>query len=79
MAELLDPHRKDISTIYESEFVRMAQVDIPLKELERAREELISKVNGNLTKEEKQFLLSFKSLEPEWKLLGHFLKQILKK
>lgn len=70
IGELLRPTRKDIRAIYESEFVRMAQVDVPLAELESVREKLISGLNGSLTDDEKRFLLSFKSLKPDWPLLG---------
>ena len=70
MAELLRPSLKDISTLYEGEFARMAQVDVPLAELESVREKLIFELNAALTEEEKHFLLSFKSLKPDWTLLG---------
>lgn len=62
IAELFHPHRKELPTIYESEFVRMAQIDVALEELGRIREELITKVNS-LSIEEKQFLLCFKAIE----------------
>ncbi len=70
MTELLRPTRKDISTPYENEFIRMTQVDVSLEELEAVRENMISEINVALTDEEKRFLLSFKSLAPEWSLLG---------
>ena len=70
MTELLRPIRKDISTLYENEFIRMTQVDVSLEELEAVRENMISEINVALTDEEKRFLLSFKSLAPEWSLLG---------
>ena len=70
MTELLRPARKDISTLYENEFIRMTQVDVSLEELEAVRENMISEINVALTDEEKRFLLSFKSLAPEWSLLG---------
>jgi predicted nucleotidyltransferase component of viral defense system len=69
MSELLAPNRKDISKIYETEFKRMAEVDVPLKQLEEARENLIQQINENLTENEKKFLLSFKNKNPDWNLL----------
>ncbi|PAM94098.1 hypothetical protein B4N84_13535 [Flavobacterium sp. IR1] len=69
MSELLDPHRKDISEIYETEFRQMAEVDVPLDQLEEARENLIHQINSQITENEKQFLLSFKSKNPDWSLL----------
>lgn len=70
MAELLAPHRKDIRKIYEAEFAAMAEVDIPVEELEYTREALVSIINTQMTDDERKFLLSFKEREPKWKLLG---------
>ena len=70
MTELLRPIRKDISALYKNEFVLMTQVDVPLEELETVRENMISEINVTLTDEERRFLLSFKSLRPQWSLLG---------
>ena len=69
MSELLNPHRKDISEIYETEFKQMAEVDVPLEQLEEAREQLIHQINSQMTENEKQFLLSFKNKTPDWSLL----------
>jgi predicted nucleotidyltransferase component of viral defense system len=69
MSELLDPHCKDISQIYETEFKQMAEVDVPLEQLEEVREQLIHQINSQMTDNEKQFLLSFKNKEPDWNLL----------
>jgi hypothetical protein len=70
MVELLSPHRKDIRSVYRSEFVQMAQVDVPVEELESIRETLIETIHTSLTEAERSFLLSFKSRLPEWNLLG---------
>lgn len=69
MAELLSPSRKDIRAAYESEFSSMTQMDVSLDELDAVRERLIVDLNAALTDQEKQFLLSFKSLTPDWSLL----------
>lgn len=70
MAELLRPTRKELQATYDNEFIRMAQIDVPLEELEAVRETMISELNKSLTDEEKRFLLSFKALKPDWTLLG---------
>ena len=70
MSELLDPHRKDIRDIYANEFVQMAEVDVPVEELEKTREQLISAIHQDMTADEKKFLISFKSKNPDWNLLG---------
>ena len=69
MSELLAPNRKDISEIYETEFKQMAEVDIPLEQLEEARENLIHLIISQMTDNEKKFLLSFKNKTPDWNLL----------
>ncbi len=69
MSELLEPNRKDISEIYKTEFMQMAQVDVPLKQLEEARENLIEQINSQMTENEKKFLLSFKNKTPDWSLM----------
>ncbi|MDR7208697.1 nucleotidyl transferase AbiEii/AbiGii toxin family protein [Flavobacterium piscis] len=69
MSELLNPHRKNISEIYETEFKQMAEVDVPLEQLEEVREHLIHQINSQMTDNERQFLLSFKNKTPDWNLL----------
>lgn len=70
MSELLAPHRKDIREIYFSEFADMAEVNIPVEELEQTREDLISIIYQSMTDDERNFLLSFKDRNPKWELLG---------
>ncbi|QQY29793.1 nucleotidyl transferase AbiEii/AbiGii toxin family protein [Chryseobacterium gleum] len=70
MAELLAPHRKDIREVYEAEFAQMAEVDIPVEELEQTRELLIETIHRDMTENERHFLLSFKEQNPKWELLG---------
>lgn len=69
MSELLAPNRKNISEIYETEFKQMAEIDVPLEQLEGARENLIDLINIQMTENEKKFLLSFKNKTPDWNLL----------
>lgn len=70
IAELLAPNRKDISGIYISEFMQMSQINVPLEQLEEARENLIYQINADMTENEKKFLLSFKNKNPDWHLIG---------
>ncbi|MFN5588932.1 MAG: nucleotidyl transferase AbiEii/AbiGii toxin family protein [Holosporales bacterium] len=70
MAELLAPSRKDIRQTYEGEFRTMTQLPVSLDELNAARETLIALLQREMTKDERQFLLSFKAGEPAWLLLG---------
>ena len=66
MSELLEPNFKDIAAIYETEFRGMTRVDIPMKQLQTAREQLIKQIRTDLTKNERLFLLSIKQGEPQW-------------
>ena len=70
MSELLNPNRKDITQIYESEFRQMTTVEVSLKELLEVRERLITDLNQNMTEDERKFLLSSKNKKPDWSLLG---------
>lgn len=67
--ELLEPARKDVHTSFESDFVGMA-TDVAYEDLIGARESLIVKIHTDLTVEERQFLVSIKSGDPDWKILG---------
>ncbi len=68
IAELLNPHFKDISDAYEGEFRNMVDQDIPQTELEATRKQLVRIINSSLTPQERSFLLSFKNLTPDWAL-----------
>lgn len=70
MVELLRPQFKDISAVYAGEFANMAKADVPLEELLAVRERLVELIHQGLTDSEKVFLLSFKSRDPDWALLG---------
>ncbi len=66
MNEVLNPNLKDISNEYENEFLTMAKEDIPLADLIEARSKLIEEIKNKLTKNDKEFLLSFVSNKPDW-------------
>ncbi|HUZ61430.1 MAG TPA: nucleotidyl transferase AbiEii/AbiGii toxin family protein [Hanamia sp.] len=70
MSELLKPNFKDLKVVYENEFVRMTTEEISLEELVETRKELLKQIHETMTGNERQFLLGFKSREPDWNLLG---------
>ena len=70
MLELLCPHRKDLQRVYADQFAGMTLAPVPLSVLEETREELIVRLNSDLTLAEREFLLSLKRLVPRWDLLG---------
>lgn len=70
ISELLRPHFKDISELYEGEFKSMADIDVPFAELVAARGKIVKLMHAAFTDEERSFLLTFKSRKPDWSLLG---------
>lgn len=70
MNELIDPPRKDLRRIFESEFAGMTSEPVLYEELLSAREELIAVLQKDLTTAERRFLLSIKEINPQWELLG---------
>lgn len=70
MHELLDPKRKDVRRIYENEFAGMPIEEIAYKDLIAARETLVETLKKELTDGEKTFLISIKSGEPNWSVMG---------
>ncbi len=68
--ELFDPARKDVRQIYENEFAGMAAEEIPYEDLIKARDVLIGLLQKDLTDNEKTFLVSLQSGEPDWNVMG---------
>jgi predicted nucleotidyltransferase component of viral defense system len=69
MAEVLDPKLKSISDAFAGEFAGMTRVNVSRQELEAARVELIRRLKRDLTRQEREFLLSVKRGEPRWDLM----------
>jgi predicted nucleotidyltransferase component of viral defense system len=74
--ELLDPKRKDVRRVYEQEFAGMPIEEITYNDLIGARDTVIETLRKELTAEERTFLISIKSGEPNWSVMG--LKDIEK-
>ncbi len=70
IAELLDPTRNDIRSIYEGEFLNMTEQNVSLEELEDTLDKLVDMIHRKMTDDERRFLLSLKNKSPEWELLG---------
>lgn len=69
--EILAPNLKDISSEFKNEFVDMTSEKVTLSELYTARDELITKVNAALSSDDKKFLESFVSNQPDWSLINN--------
>jgi len=70
IVEVLNPNLIDIKQIYENEFIGMTNKKVSLEELLNVRKTLIAEIKNNLTVEQKEFILSFKNIKPDWDLSG---------
>lgn len=69
MHEVIDPIRKDIRSVFDADFQGMTEEPVEYAALLNARENLIGKLKNDLTKPEKEFILSVKEGSPDWTLL----------
>lgn len=67
--ELLMPNRLNIDADFNREFKGMTDFAVTKNELIEARENLIKEISNSLTDNEKQFLLSIKSGNPDFSLM----------
>ncbi len=65
---LLNPNRKDQHQAYENQFEGMNNEPFSYEEFEETRERIIRKVNMALQAEDKEFIISFKRLDPDWSI-----------
>lgn len=66
MHELLNPHLKDITESYATEFESMTTEKVSLDDLKEVRLNLIQQLQTRLTDEDKAFLLSVKNKNADW-------------
>jgi hypothetical protein len=65
--EVLNPNFTDQRVIFESQFSGMTNKEFTYQEFEKIREELVLLIQKSLTDNDKEFLLSFVSGNPNWK------------
>ncbi|MBP7140479.1 MAG: nucleotidyl transferase AbiEii/AbiGii toxin family protein [Opitutaceae bacterium] len=70
MGELLALRLKDLRQVYAAQFSGMTTEPVTLTVLEAARAQLIERINAELTRAEREFMLSLKQGDPQWNLLG---------
>jgi len=70
MAEVLNPHRLDITQEFERNFVGMTDEPVDLSELVQAREDLVAGIHNRLSDADRRFLLSVKLGAPDWAQIG---------
>lgn len=66
--EIISPNLQDQRLTLENHFAGMSIEDFSYEEFESVRNQLIKTIHKSLTKEDKQFLLSVKNLDPDWSL-----------
>jgi len=69
MNELLSPHELDINDLFHKEFIGMTEVRVDYDELCDVRKRLIKTMQDSLLPNEKAFLISVKSGDPQWDLM----------
>jgi predicted nucleotidyltransferase component of viral defense system len=69
MIEVLNPGFVDIRPVFETEFQGMTLEQVSCEDMEKTRKELVSMIAGDLTVEEKQFIVSVKEGVPRWDLI----------
>lgn len=69
ISELLSPNELDMEEIYNKEFSGMTEIDVDYATLCQTRKQLINTIQTSLLPNERQFLLSIKSGDPQWELM----------
>lgn len=64
--EVIKPNFQDQRQAMKNQFAGMSREAFDYEEFERVREDLVKTIHKNLTKEDRQFLLSVKNLTPNW-------------
>jgi hypothetical protein len=70
MHELLQPTPIDITDAFERQFIGMTLAPVTMDEIMDARHDLVESVVPSLDDSERTFLLSMKSGDPDWHVLG---------
>lgn len=70
LAEMLAPNPIPLADVFRSQFQGMALISITLEDLEDTRRALFGMIQEKLTGEQRRFLLTFKSGNPDWSILG---------
>lgn len=66
--EMLNPHRLNQQEALLNQFDGMTSDPFTYEDYERTKEKLIGLIQGSLTQEDKEFLIRFKGLRPDWSI-----------
>ena len=64
--EMLAPNRIDQIKAFENQFSGMSDIAFSYNDFEETREKLIQIIKGKMSQKDKEFLISFVNLEPDW-------------
>jgi hypothetical protein len=64
MVEILNPHWGDLRLVFEREFQGMVVEPVTAEKLRSAGEQLVSRLHGEVTQEERRFTISIKEKTP---------------
>ena len=67
--EVIRPNFQDRRTEFDTQFAGMTIAPFTYDDFEAARERLVQEIHARLTADDRAFLLSFKSGEPDWDLV----------
>lgn len=77
LSEVLFPRWKPLREQYQREFAGMLREDLPLEQLEHTRQRLVTVIGKQMSDQDVDFLLSFKSGRPNWELFPlHGVKEL---
>ena len=69
--EMIHPNFLDQHRTFETQFAGMTEESFTYDDFEETRERLITDIHTGFTDKDRQFLLNFKSGEPDWSLFPH--------
>lgn len=70
MHDILFPHKLDQRNTYENQFSGMTKEPFSYKDFERTRDQLLITLHDSLTTEDKEYVVAFKNVTPNWKHLN---------
>lgn len=68
ISEIMNPRWKDVTQVFQREFIGMTVESVTLEELTVVPERMIQELKNNFTQKDYDFILSFKKGSPDWSI-----------
>ncbi len=68
MHEIIQPNLLEQKHVMNSQFDCISELEFFYSDFEKTRNKLITEINGNMTSNDKEFLLSLKMGDPDWNI-----------